>query len=490
MGALGDFFRFWWELLALNTRKSLARARGLPPPCQTPSDSGRARETGCEACLGWNRTERLRRVCPFLTQTPAGWRCGADAAAVTAFWGRAAAAYLALTVGLFLFATLGVFGGLRAVGFPVRYVDVAWPPAWRRIDLARSDFYEAKGQAALAAGRINEAGLALGLAWDLNPRNADIGFTLARLWQSGQPALSDRVYQRLLGSHPPQAAEIAGSWGHALLLRGDFAGLAKLAQARLSAEAAPSPAWLHALVFSCRRLRDPAPLRAMRDQTQLAPELKTLLDLEAAELAGDFAAVQATLLTPPGENATEYARLHLIGFLIGRGEARTALELLARSGGRLAPGTQVALTLRALGALGTEAAQARLHQEFAALLAHQTEPALYELLAAELVRSPDSARLRLVTDALANRPWATTPAGAPAVAALLCAAVIAEDRAVADQLRSQLRQSTGGRLLVIDRAEELLGARRTTRTAGTLLAQLPILPRETAYAVHERADTP
>jgi hypothetical protein len=228
----------------------------------------------------------------------------------------------------------------------------------------------------------------------------------------------------------------------------------------------------------------------MRDQTQLAPELKTLLDLEAAELAGDFTAVQATLLTPPGENATEYARLHLIGFLIGRGEARTALELLARSGGRLAPGTQVALTLRALGALGTEAAQARLHQEFAALLAHQTEPALYELLAAELVRSPDSARLRLVTDALANRPWATTPAGAPAVAALLCAAVIAEDRAVADQLRSQLRQSTGGRLLVIDRAEELLGARRTTRTAGTLLAQLPILPRETAYAVHERADTP
>jgi hypothetical protein len=395
-----------------------------------------------------------------------------------------------LFAGLFLLVTLGLFAGFRAVGFRVSYLDVAWPPAWRRIDLARSEFYANKGQAALAAGRINEAGLALGLAWDLNPRHAALGFTLARLWQSGQPALSDRVYQRVLGSQPPQAAEIAGSWGHALLLRGDFHGLATLAQARILTEAAPNPAWLHALVFSSRRLRDAAPLRAVRDLAQLTPEVKTLLDLEMAELAGDSAAVQAMLRTPPGENATEYARLHRIGFLIGRGDARAALELLDRSGARLAPGTQVALTLRALGALGTEAAQARLHQEFSALLAHQTEPALYELLAAELVRSPDSARLRLVTAALAKRTWATTPAGAPAVAALLCAAVIAEDRAQADQLRSQLRKSTGGRLFVIDRAEELLGARRTLRTAGTILAQLPILPRETAYAVHERADTP
>jgi hypothetical protein len=51
MEALGDFFRFWWELIALNARKFLARARGLPPPCQAPGDSGRARETTCEACL-------------------------------------------------------------------------------------------------------------------------------------------------------------------------------------------------------------------------------------------------------------------------------------------------------------------------------------------------------------------------------------------------------------------------------------------------------
>jgi len=54
---VADFGRFWWALASLNLRKTLSRARGGRPPCQNPSDSGRAWETGCDGTGAF----RLRR---------------------------------------------------------------------------------------------------------------------------------------------------------------------------------------------------------------------------------------------------------------------------------------------------------------------------------------------------------------------------------------------------------------------------------------------
>jgi hypothetical protein len=484
MEALGDFFRFWWELLVLNARKSLARARGLPPPCQAPGDSGRARETTCEACLQWNKIGRFRRVCPSLTWTDAGWKCGVDAAAVRPFWGRACAAYGGLAAGLFLVATLGAFGGLRAVGYRVSYRDVAWPPAWKRIDRARAEFYAEKGQAALTAGRINESGLDLSLAWQLDPTNTDVGLALAQLWQAGQPSLSDRIYQRLLTTQPARSAEIARAWAQALLLRGDFAELGALAEARLAA--GQGSGWLQALVFSARRLGDAGPLRVAQALPNISAETRTLLGWEATSVAGAPDAARAGLMAPLGSDASDYARYHQIAFLSGNGAARRALELLAAYGAKVPPSERVALTLRALGALDTAEARARLTQEFTALLAGNTTPAIHELLAAELIRRPDPARLRLATDALVARSWTNRPEGTPALAALLCAAAVARDAPQVALLRTYLRRATGGKLVLLDRAEEILGTRASGQAAGNFLAQLPMLPREAAYAVHAR----
>ena len=483
MDALGDFFRFWWELLALNARKSFARARGLRPPCQAPGDSGRARETVCEACLQWNKAARFRRVCPLLVRTPAGWRCSVDAAAVRPFWGRAAAAYALLAAGLFLGGTLAAFGGLSAVGFRVSYRDVAWPPAWKNIDRARAVFYAEQGLAALAAGRINEAGIALGLATTLDPGNYGAGFALAQLWQAGQPALSDRTYRRLLATHPTQSAATARAWAQALLLRGDFRELAELATARLGAEAPETASWLHALVFSARRLGETATLRAARAIPGLAPETRALLAHEETSVGGDGDAVRRALTVPLEETAGDYPRYHQIEFLITQGDAARAAELLALYGAKLPANERVALTLRTLGALG---ARERRAAEFSALLAHNPGPALPALLAAELVRYPDPALLRLATETLAARPWATTPEAAAPLAALLCAAAAAGDLTMVEELRTRLRRATGGRLEVLDRIGDFFHVGRGAPALGHLLPSLPMLPPKTVYALHER----
>jgi hypothetical protein len=279
-----------------------------------------------------------------------------DAAAVRPFLGPAFAAYGGLAAGLFLVATLGVFGGLRAVGYRLSYRDVAWPPAWKRIERARAEFYADKGQAALAAGRINEAGLDVALAWQLNPANTNAGLALGQLWQAGQPALSDRIYQRLLATQPARGAKIARAWAQALLLRGDFAELGALAEARLAA--GPGAGWLQALVFSARRLGDAAPLRAAQALPNISAETRTLLDWEATSVAGAPDAARTGLMAALASGASDYARYHQIAFLSRNGAARRALELLVTYGAKVPPSERVALTLRALGALDMAEARA------------------------------------------------------------------------------------------------------------------------------------
>jgi hypothetical protein len=53
-------------------------------------------------------------------------------------------------------------------------------------------------------------------------------------------------------------------------------------------------------------------------------------------------------------------------------------------------------------------------------------------------------------------------------------------------MRTYLRRATGGKLVLLDRAEEILGTRAGGRAEGNFLAQLPMLSREAAYAVHEQ----
>ena len=94
--------------------------------------------TGCEAVLHWHRPERFRRVCPLLERGVDGrWCCSVAADGVRPFWGIAARAVLLVSAGIFLVVTLGAWGGLRIIGYPVKHYQVAWPPAWRALAVVR-----------------------------------------------------------------------------------------------------------------------------------------------------------------------------------------------------------------------------------------------------------------------------------------------------------------------------------------------------------------
>ncbi len=478
-----DFFLFWWELIALNARKSLFRMRGGPPPCQSQMDSGRAFETHCEACTQWNKQGRFRRVCPALAWTPGGWRCSLNAADVRPLWGRAIAYYAGTLTLAYLVLTLGAFAVLRGVGYGFRYVDVAWPPAWRHFDAIRSKYYFAQGRAAVADHRIGEATLSLSLAYELDPANYEAGLALAQLWQAGQTTGSDLVYTRLLASHPVEAARTAGAWGQALVWRGDFAQLAKLATERLGREPPPATVWQHALIFSARRLENPAPLVAALALPNLPGETRALLRLESAALAGNGPATAQILAAPLTEDASAYARFYQVQFLIDAGAAQRAVELLAQYGARLPADERVILSLAALARLGQSE---QLRREAEALLRANPKPQIYEILAAHLVRHPDPELLRRVCGQFATMPWANDPAGTAATAALLCAAGVNRDRALLATLRTQLRKTTGTQALALNRAEEIFIEQPGRRTLGGFLPTLPMLPIEVVYALFER----
>jgi hypothetical protein len=224
LGWLADFLRLVWGLPYWNSRKAwFRRSRGRTRcPCQNPSDSGRAFETGCEACIAWSKPARFRRVCPLLVETPQGLRCSVDAADVAPFWSRMLGLYGGMLLAGYLTSAITVFTVLRTIGYPVSVVHVTWPGLWHRVPQARGWFFAQKSQRAFAEGRPAEGLLYLSNAHQFDPGNYEITLELARTYQSGPVRESDLLFENLLRDHPAQRDATAQEWFRALLARGDL----------------------------------------------------------------------------------------------------------------------------------------------------------------------------------------------------------------------------------------------------------------------------
>ena len=478
-----DSVQFWWQLIALNLRKTRFRWRGGPPPCQSLGDSGLARETHCEACAQWNKIGRFRRVCPDLEWTNGGWRCGVHAENVRPYWGRAIGYYAAMTLGIYFGVTLTLFGAMRFAKFNLTYADIAWPPAWRHFDELRSRHYLEQGRAALAANHIEEARLELSLAYKFDPGNYEAGFTMAQLWQAVDWPVSNQVFAELLVNHPGHATETAQAWAHALLWRGDFARLARLAADRIGREPPPHAAWLRALIFSAEQLGDAAPLVATLQKTNLSGEARSLLQLEVKALGGDVSGAARILSAPLTDDASAFARRFQVRLLLRAGDARRGLELMAGYGDRMTANDRVALSLDALARLRSTD---EVRREATALMQANRSPQIYEIIAAQLVRHPDAALLREVSAQFATGAWVEENRGMPANSALLCAAIVAGDAELADRLRARMRRVTASKAIALGQVEALLSNEAERRKLRNLLPALPLLPLEVVYAIFER----
>lgn len=488
MGWIADLFRTAWGLVYWNLRKSLYRARRGQSrcPCQTPSDSGRAWETGCEASIPWNRRVRFRRVCPLLKPGPDGsLRCSVNAEDVRPFWGRAFAIYGSAAFGAYLLAAILGFAVLRGIGYKVTPWTLAWPPAWSTLRTVRSEYFLEKARVAYNEQRINEAILALSLAYELDPHNHAAGLLLAQLWQVGQATLSDRTYVRLLDNHPAMRPGTAQSWYRALLARGDFRTIAQLSADALRFDPDHATAWIHALFFSIRKTGDLAPLhRALMVTTpDLAPEVRALLELERTVSTSLRTQGIDALLQPASDLGTAYAAYYRINRLLQLDAPQQALTLFERYGPRLGERERAALQLDLYAELGWAPLR---RATVETLVARPLNLPTVEILMAHLIRYPSPELARIVFDGQAAHPLPPTEVNYSGYTALFCTAGIYGDEEQVKTLAAALKQISGSSFASLRAAEAFFRQPEANRRIEAVLPMLQPLPLDVTYALLER----
>jgi hypothetical protein len=488
---LGDLGRLAWGSLYWNWRKSVFRLRGAqgPAPCQHPSDSGLAGQTGCEACVGWKSTRRFRRLCPLLDVSAGGRRvCSVSAREVRPFWGRAAAHFVASAAALALAAVLVAFTAFRAVGYRVPFYAVAWPPSWHRIHQARADYYFRMALQAFSAGDVRQCYLALSQVYALDPDNARAALLLAQFTQVANPEFSDEIYARLLSGHHGDKATVAEAWFRALLARGDLASLGRLSARMLVERAEPASAWTQGVLFAERLDGNPAEVDRLLDgPAPIADEARVVLALARSVRAGGVPDRIRLLERSLGSARTPIERYYPLSCLIDLGRAADVVAVLGGpEGAEFEAYDRESLKLDAYSALGWR----QLEQgEIGFLLDGPTPVAGALLIAAHLIRYPDPGAADFTFERLEARPLPFNEGSSVADIALLCAAGVNGLDQRMKQEAELLNRAIGGNFAALGRIQEFFTKSAPGRNPGVLLPALPQLPLAVVYAItaHYRA---
>lgn len=485
LGWFVDFFRLVWGLLYWNTRKSLFRLRRGQhrPPCQSPSDSGRAMETHCDACLHWDKPSRFRRICPLLVEKNGELVCSAHAADVRPFWGRVVRYYGGSFLAVYFTVVLGVFVFLRSVGYPISILHVGLPPLWYRVPQARGWFFVEKSNRAFAAGKINEGILNLNNAYQFDPTNYRAGLTLAKHYQVGQTKTSDDLYLRLMQEHPDQQAITAQEWYRALLARGDFPRAAALAEKQTLLDLAHAQAWMRSLLFTTRQTGDTAPLRALlANPAPAAVVWRQLLETELLFRASRPREARAALDRPWSAQSPSFTVYYQVNALITLGDTFAALDLLARQPpGRLDDEASVTLRLDAYAAGGNR----NLIQREVDRLLNQLSLPRIKIICAHLIRHPDAALFAQVFNRLDQTALPLNNETAGIWFSVLCTAGAVGDHVRLHAIATRLKAASGSSFVALDALETFYRDKSADKRITAFLPVLP-LPLEVNYALIER----
>lgn len=488
MGWLSDLFRLVWGLVYWNARKSAYRLRKAQGrcPCQHPSDSGRAYETGCAAMIHWNQPKRFQRLCPLLQQTPAGpWRCSVNRTEVRPFWGRALGFYGGAFLTVYLTATLGAFLAFSSIGYKVTYAGVVWPPAWSKFHGIRINYFQDQYRTAVASGHLDQALASLSTIYNLEPQNYGAGRQLAQLRQVTYPGLSDGIYARLINDHPAQAEITAQAWFRALLTRGNFNGVENLAATRIAAEPQRVAAWFNAFLFANRRTGDTKLLAALIKQTELPSWTTRLLTLTADLRTASHEDARRLLVAAADEAGDAYSFFQVCRELITRGFAREALTVMDRRAGLLGTRDSVSLRLDALATIGWDTTR---RSEVESLLVANPTPVVVELLSAHLIRFPNDSLRNLLFARLEQNPLPAAGDNYSAFLSLFFAAGAGRDKVQLDWSATRIRSAVHGEYKSLDTIiSNLMGDLKKTRIENYLPALQPI-PLEITYALFDHYD--
>lgn len=486
LGWFADFFRLIWGLPYWNTRKAwFRRQRGRTNhPCQSPSDSGRAFETGCEACLTWNQPARFRRICPRLVGTPQGLRCSVDAADVAPFWGRMVAYYGGALLAVYVSGVIAVFAFLRTIGYPVSVVHVAWPGLWHRVPQARGWFFANKSQRALAEGRTAEGLLYLSNAHQFDPSNYQIALDLARTYQSGPIRESDLLFEALLRDHPAERETTAQEWFRALLARGDFRKIAALAEARINADSVQAHTWLRALLFATRQLGDDARLQTLATGSSPgAVRWRSVVKAELLVRAGETREARAMLRQAWPAPAPSFTVYYRVATLISLGDFYGALDTLEANRSTLAD-DEAYLSLR-LDALAAAGAARTLQADLEELLAPRLTPARVILLCVFLIRHPNAEFFGRLVEKAQRDQMPFDEKTARAWFSLFCTAGAVGDTPRLHSLSATLKLGARTQFVALDAIESFFRSNRPGESITSHLPSIP-LPVEVDYALLAR----
>lgn len=490
-GLIRDTFRLAWDAIYWNTRKSwhIARGRRGRCPCQFASDSGRGGQTGCEAVLAYASPGRFRTICPLLRHRATGdWVCSVDADQVRPFWGRAAALFSVSGLSTLLLISLIAFGVLRGIGYDVSYRQVAWPPAWKEFKKVQADFYRERAFSARAEGNLPESLLLLSNAYELDPGDYPTGRQLAQLWQANQPVLSDRTYARLLADHPEHRADTAQAWFRALLARGDFRTIQRLAGERLiHSDPPPSPAWLQAFFFATRRLNAPAAIDALVDEPGLPRTLLPMLARER-ELYHQPASRRIESLVEALDATREpFATYHWLGRLLDEGRADLVLSRLATGDSKLGNRERLRLQLDALAVDGRTSERTSL---LTRLLASPTSAPMCELISSHLAAYPDRPLLAAYAEKLARDPLPPDGARYPQLLAFFVTCGAHRDAALMTTAAAWIDAALDHEFRTLTSAREAFMRFPSGARLENILPALQPMPLDTTYALYTRFAPP
>lgn len=488
-GWISDFFLFWWALFYWNARKAWFRLQGAHRdscPCQVYSDSGHALDSRCNAVVSWRQPARFRRVCPLLTETKDGWRCGVDAERVRPFWGRAALYAGGALLALYLLGTLAVYAFLRSAHYETSYVTVAWPPRWAELRQSQEKLYAARAQQALAAGNYAEAILALQMVCQINPGNYPAAITLATLTQvAGQPSVAEHIFQRLMHEVPEQRPSTAQIWIRSLLARADYGQIKPLATAMLTEDSGRREAWMHALVFATGRTRDQETLAGIINGQAGLPEwCLEIVRIELLLLQDRMDQALPALIRVHGRPGSAYLPYFQAAKLIELGRHDQAGELINAYGNRLPVEEAAFLRLRLFNAQQWSSLTG---PEYDNLLSYPMSAQLAAKFCAWFLHAPDPAAFARYADRFEALGPPLNDESLPLYHANYLAAVACGDMSRAERIAATINRYTSANAKAMQALAELL-ARGAGPTHLTRLLPLVPLPVEVIYAILERPD--